>query len=157
MLTNLIMDRFVMFPASTHLPRISIDRLVIARETWRFPAGQLEFAATADEAVRFAAARAWWRGASLPEQVFVKVPGETKPFFVDFTSPHYVAILAKAVRRLRAAGPGQAAEAIVQISEMLPSMDDLWLSDREGNRYTSECRVVAVDRRGPLPGGGPAR
>jgi hypothetical protein len=157
LLTNLIMDRFAMFPASTHLPRISIDRLVITRETWRFPAGQLEFAAISDEAARFAAARAWWRGAALPEQVFVKVPGETKPFFVDFASPHYVAILAKAVRRLRAGGPGQASGAVVQISEMLPSLDELWLSDREGNRYTSECRVVAVDSRGPVPGGAPAR
>jgi lantibiotic biosynthesis dehydratase-like protein len=180
LLTQLIMDRFVMFPPSAHRPRISIDRLVIARETWQFPANQFDFTATSDEAVRFAGARAWWRRQSLPEQVFVKVPGETKPFFVDFTSPLYVNILAKAVRRLQAGRPGQSASArqpasarepasaggqpaastpgpeampMVQISEMLPSMADLWLSDQEGNRYTSECRVVAVDLRGPVPGG----
>ncbi len=167
MLTQLIMDRFVMFPPRAHQPRISIDRLVIARETWQYPADQLDFSATLDEALRFAAARAWWREESLPAQVFVKVPGETKPFFVDFTSPFYVNILAKAVRRLQAGEPGRSvggrqaaartptadASPIVSISEMLPSMDELWLTDQEGNRYTSECRVVAVDLRGPVPGG----
>jgi hypothetical protein len=167
MLTNLIMDRFVMFPPRAHRPRITIDRLVIARETWQFPADQLDFAATSDEAVRFAAARAWWRRESLPAQVFVKVPGETKPFFVDFTSPPYINILAKAVRRLQAGTPGPQAPSrsavagekaddavpVVQVSEMLPGLDQLWLSDHEGNRYTSECRVVAVDLRGPVPGG----
>jgi hypothetical protein len=140
---------------------------VIARETWQFPADQLDFAATSDEAVRFAAARAWWRRESLPAQVFVKVPGETKPFFVDFTSPPYINILAKAVRRLQAGTPGPQAPSrsavagekaddavpVVQVSEMLPGLDQLWLSDHEGNRYTSECRVVAVDLRGPVPGG----
>jgi hypothetical protein len=48
--------------------------------------------------------RTWWRGTGLPHQVFVKVPGEVKPFFVDFDSLVYVNLLAKSLRRLQAEG-----------------------------------------------------
>lgn len=155
MLTNVIMDKFSIFPEQQHLPRVSIDRMVISRETWRLPAECLTFAAVPDEADRFAAARAWLRGVGLPTQVFVKVPGEIKPFFVDFDSPPYVSLLAKAARRLQAGqaekGPA-AASPIIQISEMLPAMSDLWVTDGAGHRYTSEVRIVAVDTHGPLHG-----
>jgi hypothetical protein len=149
MMTNVIMDKFAIFPEQPHLPRVTIDRMVISRETWRFPAADLAFAATPDEADRYAAARAWLRACRLPTQVFVKVPGEIKPFFVDFDSPPYVSLLAKAVRRLLADQEANGTNPIVQVSEMLPSMRDLWVTDSEGNRYTSECRIVAVDTRGP--------
>jgi hypothetical protein len=159
LLTNVIMDRFAIFPKLQHLPRVSIDRLVISRETWRFAVGTLAFADKLDEAERFAAARQWRRQMSLPGQVFVKVPGELKPFFLDFESPAYVNLLAKSVRRLRAMladgslrGEADGANTLVQFSEMLPAAQDLWLTDSAGNRYTSELRLVAVDLRGPVPG-----
>ncbi len=31
---------------------------------------------------------------------------------------------------------------------MLPSAEDLWLTDAEGQHYTSEVRIVAVDQQG---------
>lgn len=80
----------------------------------------------------------------------MKVPGETKPFFVDSESPHYMSILAKCARKLQLAADGDGP--VVSFSEMLPAMDDLWVTDHEGNRYTAEFRVVAVDLRGPVPG-----
>ena len=31
------------------------------------------------------------------------------------------------------------------VSEMLPTPDQLWLQNAQGERYTSELRIVAVD------------
>jgi hypothetical protein len=156
MLTAVIMDSFAILPRQDHQPRISIDRLVIARETWRFRADLLTFARYKDEADRFAAARAWWREQGLPRQVFVKAPGEVKPFFVDFDSLVYVNLLAKSLRRLQAAAGGSAGGEApwIVVSEMLPAAGDTWVVDGAGQRYTSELRVIAVDQLGPVPGGG---
>ena len=151
MLTNVIMDSFTMFPARPHQPRVSIDRLVVSREAWRFDAGQLTFARVKDEAARFAAARAWWRQQELPSCLFAKVPGELKPFFVDFDSLVLVELFAKSLRRLQTADD-HLADAWVQLSETLPATDDLWLTDGAGSRYVAEVRLVAVDLLGPVPG-----
>jgi hypothetical protein len=59
---------------------------------------------------------------------------------VDFDSPVYVSIFAKAVRRLARRDPG----AKLTVSEMLPTPEQTWLTDDEGQRYTSELRFVAV-------------
>ncbi|MYR90262.1 lantibiotic dehydratase, partial [Streptomyces sp. SID685] len=62
-------------------------------------------------------------------------------FYVDFDSPVYLTILAKAARRLARKDPG----ARLKVSEMLPTPEQAWLTDDEGSRYTSELRFVAVD------------
>jgi hypothetical protein len=31
------------------------------------------------------------------------------------------------------------------VTEMLPDLDQLWLTDREGRRYSSELRIIAYD------------
>jgi hypothetical protein len=146
MLLDVFVDSFELVPPSAHQPRIAIDRLVIVREAWRFDAAQFEFARLRDEAARFAAARRWWRAAGLPRQVFVKVTGEVKPFFVDFDSVILVNILAKSLRRLQERPP-DSPDISVQFTEMLPSKESLWLTDSAGGQYTSELRVVAVDQR----------
>jgi hypothetical protein len=64
-----------------------------------------------------------------------------KPFYIDFSSPIYVNILAKMIRRT--AETGQDAE--FAITEMLPSHDEIWLPDSKGQRFTSEFRIVALD------------
>ena len=52
-------------------------------------------------------------------------------------------MLANAVRRLTTqAGEGEGR--LVQISEMLPSFEQLWLRDAEGRGYTAELRLTAV-------------
>jgi hypothetical protein len=146
MLLDVFMDAFELVPRAAYQPRIAIDRLVIARESWRFDAAQIEFAQLRDEAARFAAGRRWRRAAGLPRQGFVKVTGEVKPFFVDFDSVISVNILAKSLRRLQERSPG-GPDIFVQFSEMLPSAESLWLTDSAGSRYTSELRIVAVDQR----------
>ncbi|MEU6075495.1 lantibiotic dehydratase, partial [Micromonospora sp. NPDC047074] len=141
-LTTLVMDLFRILPDADHSPRVTVDRMVVARESWRFVAGELGFVDERVESRRFVRARRWRAGLELPRWVFVTVPGEPRPFFVDFDSPVYVNIFAKAVRRLvRRDGGGR-----LTVTEMLPTPEQVWLSDDVGNRYTSELRFVAVDQ-----------
>jgi hypothetical protein len=150
-ITNMLMDQMTIFPAAPHVPRVSIDRLVVTRESWRFPVDELSFARERDEASRFLRARSWRSAHSLPRRIFVKCPNETKPFFVDFDGCSYVNLLVRSIRRLQArATPGH--EPSIVITEMLPDSDGLWLTDQAGQRYTAELRLVAVDQRGPVPG-----
>lgn len=126
-----------------HSPRIVIDRLVIARESWTFVARDVAWAAVRSEADRFLDARSWWLRNHLPECGFYTVPVEDKPTFVDFSSLAYVNILAKAIRRSAPEPNG-----LLTLTEMLPDQSQLWLRDAAGGHYTSEFRILTVDQRG---------
>ncbi|MEV7611610.1 lantibiotic dehydratase [Streptomyces sp. NPDC089799] len=141
-LTQRVMDKFTLRPGGEHTPRISIDKMVVARETWSLPVSELAFAEEKSEAKRYVRARHWQREHDLPRFVFVVSPTEPRPFYVDFDSPVYVTILAKAARRLARKDPG----ARLKVSEMLPTPEQAWLTDDEGRTYTSELRFVAVDQ-----------
>ncbi|WP_225643960.1 lantibiotic dehydratase [Streptomyces werraensis] len=141
-LTQRVMDRFTLRPEGDHTPRISVDRMILARETWQLPVADLDFADEKSEAARFVRARHWQRRHDLPRFVFVVSPTEPRPFYVDFDSPVYTTILAKAARRLARTDP----DARLKISEMLPTPEQAWLTDTDGRRYTSELRFVAVDQ-----------
>lgn len=147
-LMNLIVHRFNIFGDHAHTPRINFDRLVIAREAWRIDSRELDFASQSNEARRFVETRSWCRGMKLPRQVFVKSPIEEKPFYVDFMSPIYVNLFGKAMRRVQDSERAEA-DALIKIVEMLPQPEETWLVDRDGQHYTSELRLVAVDMRGP--------
>ena len=141
-LSNLTVNCFKNLRIHNHMPRVSIDRLVIYREWWCLSATDIEWANEHDDAARFIAVRRWARSHGLPRFVFIKTPTEKKPFYVDFDSPIYVSMLAKAVRRVLEKSPD---DAQLTITEMLPEHDETWLPDAEGQRYTSELRIVAVD------------
>jgi len=136
--------RFKPFDIDGHLPRITIDRLVVCREAWSFAFDAADFAFRKEEAQRYAEARAWATRHDLPRFVFVKFPGEGKPVYIDFASPVYVEILSKLVRR--AAAAGSQAQALFTVTEMLPEIEQSWLPGAAGERYTCELRMVAVDR-----------
>ncbi|HEX7332318.1 MAG TPA: lantibiotic dehydratase [Pyrinomonadaceae bacterium] len=140
--TGQIIQRFHILASDSHTPRVTIDRVTVCRETWRFPPAELSFAFEKDETARFLAARRFARAHDLPRFVFIKVPVEIKPFYVDFDSPIYVDILAKSIRRTKEKG---APDALVSVTEMHPRADETWLPDAEGNHYTSELRIVCVD------------
>jgi hypothetical protein len=129
---------FRVLAPEAHVPRVTIDHLVIQRETWRFASGQLPFVALDRGLAQFAAVRAWARAAGIPRWAFVKVPEEPKPLYVDFASAIYVEIFVKVVR--------EASEIV--IGEMLPRVDQTWLPDGDGRSYTCELRLTAVD---PVP------
>ncbi|MFD1659214.1 lantibiotic dehydratase [Streptomyces caeni] len=143
-LTTLSMDLFQLLPPADHTPRVTVDRMVVARETWRLRAADAEFAEDKDEARRFVRARHWRAQLGLPRYVFVVSPAEPRPFYADFDSPVYVTILAKALRRAARKDP----TATVTFTEMLPTPEQTWLTDDEGRRYTSELRFVAFDTDG---------
>jgi hypothetical protein len=139
-LTTLVVDRFKILPETAHSPRVTIDKMVVARETWRFGPPDLAFADEKTEARRFVRARHWQARHDLPRFVFVTSPAEPRPLFVDFDSPMYVNLFTKAARRMARKDP----EARLTITEMLPTPEQTWLTDDEGNKYTSELRFVAV-------------
>jgi hypothetical protein len=138
-------DFMRVFNSGGYNPRITIDRLVVARESWRFPARSLEFIHEEDEHLRYLQARRWMHQHNLPRFVFFKVPVEVKPFYLDFESPIYVEILVKMIRRVLASDQ---AEESVLVSEMVPGHGELWLPDAKGNIYTSELRLVVRDLLG---------
>ncbi|MFI5977300.1 lantibiotic dehydratase [Streptomyces sp. NPDC051452] len=139
-LTTLVTDRFRLLPEADRSPRVTIDRMTVARESWRFAGSALAFADDKSEARRFVRARQWRDTHELPRFVFVVSPAEPRPFFVDFDSPVYVNILAKAARRLARKDP----DAQLTVTEMLPTPEQTWLTDDQGRHYTSELRLVAV-------------
>ena len=74
--------------------------------------------------------------------VYVKVPVETKPHYLDLESPVFVEIFTRLVRRTAAQNPKALS---VSVTEMLPVHGHQWLPDADGQRYTSELRLIGVD------------
>jgi hypothetical protein len=139
-LSRVVVDAFQPVAPAAHRPRITIDKLVLSREQWAFQVADSAWAFAKDEQERFHLARRWRREHELPERVFYRVPVELKPTAADFRSIVLVNMLAKQIRRTQAAG-----HAGFTVTEMLPDLDQLWLTDRHGQRYSSELRIVAYD------------
>ncbi len=137
-----LLQHFRILPPAAHSPRITVDRVVLSRESWTCPAADLGFASMAGERDRYLAARDWAGRLGVPRFAFAHTTVESKPFFVDLAALSSVDLLARAARRAAAAPAGT-----VTITEMLPEPDGLWLTDAAGDRYTAELRMVAVDRR----------
>jgi Lantibiotic dehydratase, N terminus len=142
MLNTVTSNSFKMIEGGEHIPRVYIDNLVVSRESWSLPAEDLAFAKEKEAATRFLLARQFRRQMQMPRFVFVKVPVEVKPYFVDFESPLLINLMSKSVRRCV---ESKEQEARVTISEMLPSVEQTWLPDGEGNVYSSELRLVVLD------------
>jgi hypothetical protein len=143
MLSNGAVSKFGLLPSLRQTPRITLDRLVVNRQSWAFQVQELEFATLNDPAQRYLEARRWQRRWGLPRFVFYKAAIEPKPCYLDFDSPIYIDLLAKIVRSALEA-PDDVHK--IKFSEMLPAPDQLWLPDAEGRLYTSELRIMAVDR-----------
>jgi hypothetical protein len=136
----LLADAFRPLGGTEHRPRISIDRLVVARESWTFPATDTAWAFLDNEQQRYAEARRWRATHGVAERGFVRVPVERKPMAIDFRSLPMVNLLGKSIRRTAEAQAGP-----FTITEMLPDLDRLWLRDADGERYTAELRLIAVN------------
>jgi hypothetical protein len=137
---EVVVDAFQPVAPAAHRPRVTIDKLVLAREQWVFAVADSAWAFVKDEAERYCQARRWRREHGLPERVFYRVPAELKPTAADFRSLVLVNLFAKHVRQTRAAGHPE-----YTVTEMLPDLDQLWLTDHHGQRYSSELRFVAYD------------
>ncbi|MEU4445426.1 lantibiotic dehydratase [Actinosynnema sp. NPDC050801] len=134
-------DGFKLVHAQPHTPRITVDKLVVARETWRTTVGETGLAAAVGERDRYLAVRRWRRELGLPDRVFVKLGTEIKPVYADLTSPLHAASLCGMV----AAAARTDREGAMTISEVLPDVGQNWLADADGRRYSSELRLQIVD------------
>lgn len=133
------MSHFKLLPRRPHTPRVTVDQLVIARERWQLEPAELRaLTEPAPEPERVKQVNAWARRLGMPRHVFVTVPHEPKPIYVDFSSPIFIDNFVRLIAKATALG----------VSEMLPGHGELWLPDADGNRYTCELRVAAVD---PVP------
>ncbi len=141
-LASLVINSFEIQRLDGHIPRITIDCLVVQRESWGFVPSEVAFAYEKSETERFVAARRWASAHGMPRHVFVKTPVELKPFYVDFDSPAYVDFLSKTIRRTVEDNP---VKAMMTFSEMLPTKGGFWLPDNENQLYTSEFRMVTFD------------
>jgi hypothetical protein len=137
-----VMNKAAWIEPLLHAPRVLIDQLVIHRETWRFSKDDMAFAMEKDENQRFLGARRWMTKHGIPQRSFVKSVSEMKPFYLDLGSPILVEILCRAIRRMNAESGGREQ---LTFSEMLPSVEQLWLKDSTGDSYTSELRFAMVD------------
>jgi hypothetical protein len=124
---------FRLTPVDEHAERLTLGRTVVRRETWNPDPRSVP--ADADAFVR------WARAAGMPRRLFLMASEEPKPFYVDLESPTLRRIACRAIRRTADAEGGS-----LEISEMLPAPEDCWLRDADGGPFTSELRIVAVDR-----------
>jgi hypothetical protein len=128
-----------------HTPRITVDGLVLVRETWRTTVGDTGLHRVKGERERYLAVRRWRLTLGLPEQVFVRVDTELKPSFVDLTSGVYTRLLCTLLRGAHEKGGDRVA---LTVTELLPGPADAWLTDAAGRAYASELRLQIVD---PVP------
>ncbi|GAB3143121.1 hypothetical protein GCM10027290_18980 [Micromonospora sonneratiae] len=135
-------DGFKLVADAPHTPRVTIDRMVVSRRTWRTTVGETGLADVVGERERFLAVRRWRRQLDLPDQVYLKVGTETKPCYADLTSPFYASNLCS---MLRSARRDAGDDVSVVLSEMLPTPDQAWVPDAEGRRYFSELRMQIFD------------
>ena len=143
-LYGVVMNKARILADSDHVPRIAIDKLVIARESWTESVSKLSFACEKEEHRRYLGMRRWAADKGMPPVLFVKTPVEVKPVYVHLDSPIYVESACKMIRGL---GSARGPDARVAFSEMLPRAEDLWLVDASENRYTSELRFTILDLR----------
>jgi len=148
-MSAVVIDGLQLVAPAVHLPRITIDKLVLSREKWAFQVADSAWAFAKDEQERYYLARRWRQDHQLPERVFYRVPVELKPTAADFSSIVLINLFAKNIRRTQAAGHSE-----YSVTEMLPDLDQLWLTDRAGQCYSSELRLIVHDggTEEPSPG-----
>jgi Lantibiotic dehydratase, N terminus len=128
-----------------HLPRITVDRLVVTRETWRTTVAGTGLRQVAEGLPQYLAARRLRRELGLPDRVFAKLDSQVKPVYVDFTSPRHVSAFSNMVR-------GAEPQVRVVFTELLPTPELAWLPDAEGRGYYSELRLHLRDPARPEGG-----
>ncbi|RLP85194.1 lantibiotic dehydratase [Micromonospora sp. CV4] len=148
LLGSLLVDAFKLLDPAPHTPRITIDRLVVSRCTWRTTVADSGLAGVTGEGERFLAVRRWRARLGLPERVFVKIGTELKPCYVDLTGPLY----AQSLCAMADAAARVAPDVAVVVTELLPGPGESWVTDAQGRGYVSELRLHVTDPSS-YPGG----
>jgi hypothetical protein len=127
--------------AGPHSPRITVDRMVLTRETWRTTIGASGLTVV-DRVPEYLAARRLRRALDLPDKLYAKLGTEIKPLYLDLTSPRY---LSSFCTMLRTARQKHGDDVEIVFTEMLPTVEDAWVPDANGQHYCSELRLQLRD------------
>ena len=144
LLGNGLIESFAPYAPAPHRPRVTIGRLTVAREQWRFALDDLGWRDEEDPFERHAAVLAWAKEHGIPRFVFVRCAGEPKPVYVDLASPLLVTMLVRSLQRQAELYAGSE----VTVSEMYPGPDELWAPYDKSRRCTSEIRMAFFDTTG---------
>jgi hypothetical protein len=124
--------RALALPDPPYLPRLRWANVVLCRRRWRVRPVELDACRRiGDDAQRLAAVHRLWAERGWPEQCFARASTERKPVFVDTRSPLLLDVLARL----------SANAAWVDLTEVLPEPEHLWLRDGE-LRFAAEMRCV---------------
>lgn len=135
-----VVDAWKSISEGPHTPRMTVGRFTITRQTWRTDVAG-EFPHVRGEWESYQAVNRWRRSLGCPDRVYVKLPDEVKPFYLDFNSP--ILVLSFLVA-LRAALARPNASTELSLSEALPAPEQAWVVDGAGSTYFGEVRMVAV-------------
>src|SRR5439155_13734218 len=118
----------------TRWPRFRLGRVVAFRRRWVFapaawPATSALGALNAGRTIAFAR---WRARHGLPRHVFAHTHAAPKPFYVDLESPWLIELLSRR--------PADSPATRLEITEMLPAPEEIWIADGRG-RYASEFLV----------------
>jgi hypothetical protein len=139
-------ETFKLDGTEPHTPRITVDRLVVTRETWRTTIAGTGLVPATGRIPEYLAARRLRRALDLPERLFAKIATEVKPVYLDLTSPRYVSAF---TTMLRTAAATHGPDVPVTLTELLPGPDQAWIPDAQGRRYAAELRIQLLDPRTP--------
>jgi hypothetical protein len=147
-LSGVVIDAWRHLARAAHTARVTVGGLTLLRESWRSDVGSAPFLTARGEQERHDGVQVWRRELGLPDAVYVSLSGEPKPFLVDFRAPasvlSFVAAARAALRRPRASGE-------VGLSEALPTPEQAWVVDADGERYLGEIRLMVLDGRADRP------
>ncbi|MFT9821148.1 lantibiotic dehydratase, partial [Lysinibacillus sp. NPDC056185] len=138
-----LVSRFRLLPPRPHTPRVTVDRLVVARETWRIPSAELAPLTRLPEADGYAELRRLAARHGLARHTFWRPARDAKPIYLDLDSPLLGMVALREARRST-----ESVEAIA-FTEMYPGPGELWLPDADGRRYPSELRLTFADTTTP--------
>ncbi|WP_308721756.1 lantibiotic dehydratase [Paenibacillus polysaccharolyticus] len=121
------------FKLPGHTPRILFRDIVLQRETWTMSTEEWHSILTADENKRFIEAWLLKEKYQLPDEVFVRLESELKPFYIHFKNYYLVDLLLKHL----------VPEQNVTFSELLPNRDSTWFENEKGS-YCCELRGIMI-------------
>jgi hypothetical protein len=134
-LSLMFSSTFSLFPKGRQQQRVTIDSVVVQRRTWWLPARQL-LAAGRGSLQEFFVSN------GIPRHTFIRIPGERKPVFCDSHS----SMMTRNLVRMLSKRPDTAD--MIQVQEVLPAVEHLWLRGPDGDVVTSEFRFVFQDLAG---------
>lgn len=117
-----------------YTPRIETEQMILQRAQWTFAKEELQAVIKEKEPFHtYIALQKFRRQHLLPRHVFLRVPSEQKPVYLDLENPYALDLLQHLAGKNRK----------VIFSEMLPPPDQLWLRDQKGT-YCSELRTLLM-------------